>query len=90
MNSITLRTLPFPIGQHELIVDVTTSVTSLAGWEEPVKLVDAATIPLALIFEHVDKLIPSRIGYRLGKMMILQKSIGVKILNGDKIYRKGE
>ena len=70
MNSITFGTLPFSIPESQSIIDVSATITSLAGRKKPVKFANRATVPLAFVLKHVHKLIPSGVRDRFGKAVI--------------------
>jgi len=71
MNSITSRALPFSILESQSVIDVSATIASLAGRKEPVKFANRATVPFAFVLEHIDKLIPSGVRDRFGKVVIL-------------------
>lgn len=56
-------------------------MTSFTGWEEPVNLIDMATIPLPFVFEHVDEAVPSSIGNGLCKAVVSNH-----VLDGKTFY----
>lgn len=60
VNSSADGTLPLADRQRQLIQNIPAMVTSLAGREETIHLVDIRTTPFTLIFEHPSKGSPTR------------------------------
>ena len=81
MNSITFGALPFSILESQSIIDVSATITSLAGRKEPVKFANRATVPIAFVLEHVHKLIPSGVRDRFGKTVIPDHVSNSQIFN---------
>ena len=71
MNSIAFGALPLSILESQSAINVSTAIASLAGRKEPVKFANRATVPFAFVLEHIDKLIPSGVRDRFGKVVIL-------------------
>lgn len=86
MKSMANRTFPLTNRQiFCLLVNISTDVASLRGWEVSVYRHNLLAIPIGLIFEHGNKSTPTCISDRLGKMMISHHTLNIQVFNTDNI-----
>ena len=81
MNSIAFRALPVTVFQRQVVVNEATNMTPFCRRKEPVNFMYLATVPFTFVFEHIDKRIPSSIGDRLSKTVVLDH-----VPNGETFY----
>lgn len=81
------RTNPVTVREFQILIDESAMNTTLARREEPVNLLDMATIPAVFVLKLPDKFRPAGITDRLGKVVVLHHSFDVQILNNDKLIR---
>ena len=76
-------TLPRADRQRQLIQNIPAMVTSLAGREEAIHLVDVRAIPCTLVFEHPSKRSPSRRSDCFGKPAVLEHATHVQVFHAN-------
>jgi len=76
---------PFPFCQLQVLVDPSAVRTSLAGRLEPADAKDILSMPFGLIFKHGHECAPCGIGYALGEAMILDHSLYIQVLYGNRV-----
>ena len=63
MNVTATWTSPFSVRKRQVMLDVPTFVTSLGRWLETPYLDEVLAIPIRLVCEHLNELVPSQVTY---------------------------
>ena len=63
MNVTATWTSPFSVRKRQVMLDIPTFVAGLRRWLEPTYLDDVLAIPVRLVCQHLDKLVPSQVTY---------------------------
>lgn len=76
-------TLPLTDGQRQFIQNISTTVTSLAGREEAIHLMDVGAIPITFVFEHPSKRSPTRRSNGFCQPVVLDHATHVQVLHAN-------
>ena len=85
MVGLTLRTVPFPVRQRQVVLAIATAVTELAGWVEGAYLLKTTPIPDGFVLQLAQEFAPARITDRSSETMISKHPIHMQVLDIDSL-----